>query len=56
MEPCFVYFFLKINILKFQKFHHKILDVANDVVYGRAKSQQEIVCIPAYAKREILTS
>jgi hypothetical protein len=41
--------FLKISIYSFQKYK-KILDVKSKVLYSSAKSQHEIVYIPAYIK------
>jgi hypothetical protein len=35
----------KIRILKFQKIQNKILEVANDVYYKRAKSQYKLLYI-----------
>jgi hypothetical protein len=49
MEPQFI-FFWKLTFWGFKNFENKILDVANDVFYGCAKSQYEIVCNSAYIK------
>jgi hypothetical protein len=38
------------HIFKFLKICKKILDVANDEIYGRAKSQCEILYILGYTK------
>jgi hypothetical protein len=54
MEPVFE--LLKIWHLRFQKILKKILEVYSSVFYSTAKYQNEIVCIPPYTKRLILSN